>query len=82
MNRRRDRAPDARERRQLFRRMEWLYVWAPPLMILLVAGSGSAVVAWIVPITTISFWGRWAIIFVLVTLGPLLVYLIRSRFGG
>ncbi len=81
MSRRRVRPPDPEERRQLFRRMEWLYVWAPPLMILLVASSGAAVVAWILPITGVGFWGRWAIVFAVVILGPLLVYLIRSRLG-
>lgn len=79
MSGRRPPPPDNDERRKLFRRMEWLYVWAPPLMILLIASSGSAVVAWIVQVDGTSFWQRWAVVFAFVTLAPLLAYLIRDR---
>ena len=51
------------------------------MMIRLVASSGAAIVAWILPIAGIGFWGRWGIVFSVVILGPLLVYLIRSRMG-
>lgn len=52
--------------------MEWLFVIAPPLLALFIAGFGAAFLAWLVPVPGTTFWGRWALV-VLVLLGlPLL----------
>ena len=50
--------PDPEERRKLFRRMEWVFVWAPPLLIALIGGSAAALVAWLIPIDGFGFWTR------------------------
>lgn len=73
------RAPDPEERRKLFRRMEWVFVWAPPLLIILIAGSAGALVAWLVPIEGFGFWARWLFVFLVVIGAPLLVYVVRER---
>lgn len=73
------RTPDPEERRKLFRRMEWVFVWAPPLLIAFIGGSAAALVAWLVPIAGFGFWTRWLIVFVVVTAVPLLVFVVRER---
>jgi hypothetical protein len=78
VNRRPARAPDPEERRKLFRRMEWVFVYAPPLLILLVAGSGATLLAWIIPVGTLGFWTKWLIGVVLLIGLPLLAYLIHG----
>lgn len=73
------RVPDPEERRKLFRRMEWVYVWAPPLLILLVGGSAGALVAWALPVYGIGFWTRWLIAFVVIVGLPLIAWLVHDR---
>jgi len=67
------------ERRRLFRRMEWVYVYAPPLLALVIAVFGAAFLAWAVDLDGTTFLGRWAL-GVLLLLGiPGLIVLIQSR---
>ena len=75
----RDREELERRRRQLFRRMEWVFVYAPPLLALFIGVFGALFLAWAVAIPGTSFLGRWAL-GLLVILGlPALLYWIRSR---
>jgi polyferredoxin len=67
------------ERRRIFRRMEWAFVWAPPLIALVFGLSGSAVLAFLVPIPGVGFYARWAIFVVLVLVVPTLGYLVWER---
>lgn len=69
--------PSADERRRVFRRMEWTFVFAPPLLALFFAGFGAAFLAWLVPIPGTSFWGRWLIVVLLVLGIPTAGHLIR-----
>jgi hypothetical protein len=72
------RLPDPEERRKLFRRMEWVFVYAPPLLIVLVGGSAATLVSWFLPVWGLGFWTRWLIAFVLIIGLPLIAYLIRG----
>lgn len=67
------------ERRRLLRRMEWVYVYAPPILALLVGVLGALFLAWATEIRGTTFWGRWAIGVVLILVLPVLVYLIQVR---
>jgi hypothetical protein len=46
--------------------MEWLFVFAPPLLAAFIAGFGALFVAWLVPVPGTSFWGRWAVVVAIV----------------
>jgi len=59
------------ERKQLFRRMEWYYVWLPPLLLVVFAVLGGLLLAWIVPVRGVDLWLRWAVITALLVLIPL-----------
>lgn len=66
-----------RERRRLFRRMEWAFVFGPPLIALFVAVFGALFMAWLIPVPGTSFWGRWLIV-VLIILGiPIAGHLVQ-----
>jgi len=68
------------ERRRLFRRMEWVFVYAPPLIALFVAGFGALFVAWLLEIPGTTFWGRWTVLVVIILGIPIVGHLIqRSR---
>ncbi len=67
------------ERRRLFRRMEWIFVYAPPLLALFIAVFGAAFLAWAVDLDGTSFLGRWALGVLLILGLPGLVYLVQSR---
>lgn len=73
---------DQEERRRIFRRMEWVFVVAPPLLALFIAGFGAAFVAWLVPLPGTSFWGRWAILVALVLGVPVAWQVIRWLHNG
>ena len=66
------------ERRKLFRRMEWVYVYAPPVLAVLVAAAGGALLAFLVPLEGIGFWGRWGIVVGIILGVPLIAYIIRE----
>lgn len=72
------RRPDPEEQRKLFRRMEWVFVWAPPLLIVAIAASAAALLAWLVPLGGLGFWTKWAIAAALMIALPLLAYLVRE----
>lgn len=65
-------------RRNLFRRMEWLFVYFPPILAVIVAMAAGAFLAWFVWIEGTNFWGRWAAFSAAIVLIPLCGYLIRS----
>ena len=70
--------PDPEEQRKLFRRMEWVFVWAPPLLILMIAGSAAALLAWLVPLAGLGFWTKWLLGVLLIAGVPLLAYVLRA----
>jgi len=67
------------ERRRLMRRMEWVYVYAPPLLAVFIGVFGALFLAWATDIPGTSFLGRWAIGVLLILVLPALVYLILAR---
>jgi hypothetical protein len=69
---------DHDERRRLFRRMEWVFVVAPPILAIFVAGFGAAFIAWLIAIPGTTFWGRWMVLVAIILGIPLLWLGIRS----
>lgn len=67
------------ERRKIFRRMEWVFVYAPPLLALFVGIFGAAFLAFLVPLPGTNFYGRWAIGVLIVLVLPAVGYFIWSR---
>jgi hypothetical protein len=67
-----------RERRKLFRRMEWVLVYAPPLLAVFFAVFGGFFIAAIAPIPGTTFWGRWALVVLIVLVIPAIVYTARA----
>jgi hypothetical protein len=65
------------ERRRLFRRMEWLFVFGPPIAALFIAVFGALFIAWLLPLGGTTFWGRWLIVFLILIGIPLLGHLIQ-----
>ena len=70
--------PPDEARRRLFRRMEWVYVWAPPLLILMVGASGSLLLAWLVPVAGLGLLEKWLIGMAIIVGLPLAGYLLRA----
>jgi hypothetical protein len=70
------------ERRKLFRRMEWIYVYAPPLLAILVAAAGGLLLATFVRVPGTTFWGRWGMAVGLVLGVPVLVYAVKQWWVG
>ncbi len=68
---------DAASRQRVFRRMEWVYVWLPPALAVLVAGAASLAIAALVPLPNTTFWGRWGLAMLVVLVAPAAVYLVR-----
>jgi len=62
---------DGAARRRLFRRMSWTYVYGPPLVLILVALAGGALVGLILPVPW-PFWQRWLVVVVIAIGVPLL----------
>jgi hypothetical protein len=65
------------ERRRLFRRMEWVFVYAPPLLALFVGVFGGAFLAWLLPLGG-TYTQRWIGASVLLLGGTGLLYAIHS----
>ncbi len=59
------------ERRRLFRQMEWVFVWAPPLLAVFFTVFGAAFLAWLVAIPGTGFWLRWVVLVVIILGIPL-----------
>jgi cobalamin biosynthesis protein CobD/CbiB len=70
--------PPDDERRRLFRRMEWTFVYGPPLIALFIAVFGAMFIAWLVAIPGTTFWLRW-IVLVLVLLGIPIAWQVIQR---
>jgi hypothetical protein len=68
------------DRRRILRRMEWTFVWLPPLLLVVVTAAGSALIAWMAPVAGTTFLGRWAFVAALVLAVPVLGMLIRRLF--
>jgi hypothetical protein len=58
--------------------MEWVYVWAPPLLILMVGASGSLLLAWLVPVAGLGLMEKWLIGMAIIVGLPLAGYLLRA----
>jgi hypothetical protein len=76
MNENRD--PHA-ERRRVFRQIERVFVYGPPIFALFVAVFGSLFLAFFVPIPGTAFWGRWFIFVLVLLVFPTIVYLVKDR---
>jgi uncharacterized membrane protein len=59
--------------------MEWVFVYAPPLLAVWVAGSAALLLAFFVPIPGTSFWGRWALGMLVILVLPTIAYVVWSR---
>jgi hypothetical protein len=70
------------ERRRLFRRMEWVFVYAPPILAVFIAVFGAAFLAMFVPVPQTNFWGRWAAGVGLILGVPLIAYVVRAWWRG
>jgi hypothetical protein len=68
------------DRRRILRRMEWTFVWLPPLLLVLVTAAGSALIAWMAPVAGTTILGRWAFVAALVLAVPVLGMLIRRLY--
>jgi hypothetical protein len=68
------------DRRRIMRRMEWTFVWLPPLLLVVVTAAGSALIAWMAPVAGTTFLGRWAFVAALVLAVPVLGMLIRRLY--
>ena len=69
------------ERRKLFRRMEWVFVYAPPLLAIFMAVFGGLFLAFVVPLEGTTFLGRWALAVLVTLVLPTLAYLVKERLG-
>jgi len=58
--------------------MEWLYVWAPPLLAILIGLGGALVLAAVVPLPGTTFVGRLVLGVLILLVLPTVVYLARS----
>ena len=70
------------ERRKLFRKMEWVFVYAPPLLAIFIAAFGAMFLAFFVPIGEYGLWARWGMIFGLVMVLSFLAHLVWSRLNS
>jgi hypothetical protein len=58
--------------------MEWVYDWAPPLLILLFGGSASLLLAWLVPLAGLGLLEKWLIGMAVIVGLPVAAYLVRA----
>jgi hypothetical protein len=65
------------ERKRLFRKMEWLFVYAPPLLALFIGGFGALFLAAVVPVPGTTFLGRWVLAVLVILVLPTIVYVVR-----
>jgi hypothetical protein len=72
--------PHDAERRKIFRRIEWVFVYIPPLLALAFAAFGSLFLAFVVPIPGTTFWGRWLLAMAVILVLPTVAYLARSLY--
>ena len=67
------------ERRKLFRRMEWVFVYGPPALIAFLGVFGAVFLAVVVPVPGTTFWVRWALGLLLLVALPGVAYLLREK---
>lgn len=67
------------ERKRIFRRMQWVFVYAPPLLAIFIAGFGALFLAAVVPLQGTTFWGRWALAILIILVLPTIAYLLWTR---
>jgi uncharacterized membrane protein len=65
------------ERKKLFRKMEWVFVYAPPLLAIFIGAFGGLFLAAVVPIPGTTFVGRWVLAVLVILVLPAVVYLAR-----
>lgn len=73
------RADPEKERRKLFRRMEWVFVYAPPLLAIFIAVFGGLFLAFFVPLDGTTLMGRWALAVLVILVLPALAYWVKER---
>ena len=78
----RRRTPPDEERRKLFRRMEWVFVWAPPLIAAFIGIFGGAFLAWFFRVHGTTFAQRWAGATLLLLGGTGAVFLLHRWWSG
>jgi hypothetical protein len=66
------------DRRRLFRKMEWVFVYLPPLLAVFIAAFGAAFLAWLAPVAGTTFWERWLLVVGIVLGVPLALYTLRE----
>ena len=71
------RDPD-RERQKLFRRMEWVFVYAPPILAAFIGIFGGLFIAFFVPIEGTTFFGRWVLAVLVILVLPGIAYYVRE----
>ncbi|MQA88956.1 MAG: hypothetical protein GEU90_01795 [Gemmatimonas sp.] len=65
------------ERQKLFRKMEWVFVYAPPLIALFIGVFGGFFIATIVPVSGTTFLGRWVLAVLIILVLPAIIYAVR-----
>ncbi|MEX2583086.1 MAG: hypothetical protein WD766_07420 [Gemmatimonadota bacterium] len=65
------------ERQKLFRKMEWVFVYGPPLMAVFIGVFGSLFLAAVVPLEGTTFLGRWLLAVLVTLVLPAVVYVVR-----
>lgn len=75
----RSRGTPDEERRKLFRRMTVIFVWLPPLLILVLAASMALLLAVVFPIGELGYWARWGVWTVVFIVVPGLAYVMWNR---
>ena len=69
------------ERRRVFQRMEWVYVYAPPFLAVGIALAGAFLLALFVPLEGTTLLGRWGLGVGLLLGVPLVIYVVKSWLG-
>jgi hypothetical protein len=65
-------------RRALFRRMERVFVYGPPIALVAITLVASLVLALLVPLDGTTYWQRFGLAFLVIFVAPLVAYLVRS----
>jgi hypothetical protein len=73
-----NRDPDV-ERRKLFRRMHWVFVYAPPILAVFFATLGGLLLAFLFPLEDTTVVQRWALGSLLMLAVPGLLYFIVEK---
>jgi hypothetical protein len=73
---RRNDPPDEEERRRVFRRMAWTFVYLPPLLVVAFAVFGGAITALMIPFPYVGYGLRllfWAVVLIVLGVGAYVI---------